>query len=166
MGIFTKIIDFLSGGFGGKIVDAVLKQLPEEMTEEQKAKISMAINQASHEQGLKLLKLAQQEEKMFNDRIALLEGTSSDLKSSGILGKAVLFLRGLQRPVWGYSVLIFDIMIFSGRWRFPDTNTIGLDYASVFWVMNFLVLGFLFGERALMNVIPLIKSLKSIQGKE
>ena len=33
----------------------------------------------------------------------------------------------------------------------------GLDVQSVFWVINFLVLGFLFGERAMRNILPLLQ---------
>jgi len=40
-----------------------------------------------------------------------------------------------------------------GRWQLSEQQE------SALWVINFLVLGFLFGERAVQNVAPLITDL-------
>ena len=165
MSFFSKVTDFLTGGIGSKIVDKVLKQFPDRLSDAEKAKIKAAIVEATREHELKLLELAKEQDEIFNQRIKELEGTASDLKQFGIIGKTIIFLRGAQRPLWGYSVLFMDFMVYSGKWRMYELaqkvgdNTIGTNIESAFWVINFLVLGFLFGERALKNVLPLFKGL-------
>ena len=84
------------------------------------------------------------------------------MNNAGWLGRIVIFLRGAQRPIWGYFVLVMDIMVFSGRWNLvklaEQTKTASMvDIQSAFWIINFLVLGFLFGERAVKNVMPLLQ---------
>ena len=57
-------------------------------------------------------------------------------------------------------------MVFSARWKMEDLvasvgdNTIGRNVESAFWVVNLLVLGFLFGERAAKNVLPMLRGVK------
>ena len=172
MGLFSAITNFLSGGLGTQIVNKVMAEFPDPLTPEQKANIQASILEASREYELKLLTIANQEENDFNTRVQQLEGTASDLKQFGFIGKVIIFLRGLQRPVWGFSVLIMDLMIFSGHWNLKDvvsvvgTDTVvGQNIESAFWMINFLVLGFLFGERAMRNVMPLFKGIQ-IQTKE
>jgi hypothetical protein len=162
MAIFEKVMDFLTGGIGEKIVDTVEKSLPPNISDAEKAQIDQAIRQAAREQELQLLALSQQEQENFNTRVRELEGTSADLNNAGWLGKIVIFLRGAQRPIWGYFVLFMDIMVFSGKWNLialakQTNNTSFVDIQSAFWIINFLVLGFLFGERAVKNVMPLLQ---------
>jgi hypothetical protein len=161
MAIFEKVMNFLTGGTGEKIVDAVSSHIPPGISDAEKARIDQAIRQAAREHELQLLSLAQQEQEDFNARIKELEGTSADLNNAGWLGQIIIFLRGAQRPVWGYFVLIMDIMVFSGRWDLvtlaeQTKNASFVDIQSAFWIINFLVLGFLFGERAVKNVMPLL----------
>lgn len=172
MSFFTKVTEFLTGGMGSKIVEKVLKQFPDKLSEEDKAKIQAAIVDATREHELKILSFAKEQDEEFNTRIKELEGTASDLKQFGFLGKIIVFLRGAQRPLWGYSVLIMDFMVFSGKWnlnvmaqKVGENTTVGSNIESAFWVINFLVLGFLFGERAMKNVLPLFKALPN-QGKQ
>jgi hypothetical protein len=86
------------------------------------------------------------------ERAAELEGTASDLKSIPILGPIMLFLRGSQRVAWGFGVGYADIMVLSDTWRLPDIGWLPM----AFFAINFLVLGFLFGERAVANILPLL----------
>jgi hypothetical protein len=55
-----------------------------------------------------------------------------------------------------------DFMVFSGQWPLTGSTTQNaansLDLQSAFWVINFLVLGFLFGERAMRNVMPFFQN--------
>lgn len=96
--------------------------------------------------------------KEFSKRVAELEGTASDLKSLPFIGRIMIFLRGSQRPTWGFGVLYFDFMIFSDQWTLiPGTQE------SAFWIINFLVLGFLFGERATKNILPLVTQFLATQ---
>ncbi len=103
--------------------------------------------------------------KLLNDRIAQQEGTASDLKTIPFLGPIMLFLRGAQRPIWGFGVLYMDFMIFSGAWILKvNENGSGMQ-ENAFWVINFLVLGFLFGERAIKNVLPLVNQFLANKNK-
>lgn len=159
--IFTKAIDFFSGGFGSSVVDAVKEYYPPSMSEQEKAELDFRIQNAVDEKALKGQELTNEAQAEFNNRIAELEGTAKDLKAIPVLGPLMIFLRGCQRPIWGYSTLYMDLMIFSGKWS-------GLTDAqeSALWIINLLVLGFLFGERAIKNVTPLIERvIKTKQGK-
>lgn len=165
MNFFTKVTNFLTGGAGSKIIDKVLKQFPDRLSDAEKADMQAAVVAAMREHEMQLLVMAKEQDEDFNNRIKELEGTANDLKQFGWLGKIIVFLRGAQRPLWGYSVLYMDFMVFSGTWRIHDianqvgNNTVGTNIESAFWVINFLVLGFLFGERAMKNVLPLFKGL-------
>ena len=165
--LFSKVIDFITGGVGSKIVDKVLAQFPDKLSNADRSALERAVSEATREHELKLLELAKEHEEIFNTRVRELEGTASDLQRFGVFGSLVIFLRGLQRPLWGYSVLVLDFMVFSGKWKLGDLvtsvdgNTIGQNIESAFWVINFLVLGFLFGERAMKNVLPLIKGIRT-----
>lgn len=86
----------------------------------------------------------------FNRRTLALEGTASDLKAIPILGSIVLFFRGMQRVIIGYGTMYVDFNVFSGLWKLQDDALM-----SAFWIINFLVFGFLFGERTLKNVLPI-----------
>ena len=166
MSFFSKVTDFLTGGIGSSIVDKVLKQFPDKLSESEKVDIQRAVMEATREHELKLLELAKEQDEDFNTRVKELEGTASDLKHFGVLGKLIVFLRGAQRPIWGYFVIYMDFMVFSGKWKMEEfvksvgDNTIGTNIESAFWVINFLVLGFLFGERAMKNVLPLFKGMQ------
>ncbi len=92
----------------------------------------------------------------LNERIAELEGTAKDLLALPIIGRVMVFLRGSQRPTWGFGVLYFDFMIFSEQWQLMEGTQ-----ESAFWIINFLVLGFLFGERAVKNILPLVTQFLS-----
>lgn len=118
---------------------------------EQRHALLMAQKQAETEQVRAVYDAASTAERNLTERISLLEGTSRDLLAGGPFGRLVLFLRGLQRPTWGFAVIGLDYFVFSGQWALPDGPV-----ASAFWIVNALVLGFLFGERALKNVLPLL----------
>ncbi len=166
MSFFSKVTEFFAGGVGTKIVEKVLKQIPDKLSEAEKSAVQAAVIETTREYEMSLLELARTQDENFNSRIKELEGTAADLKQFGILGKIIVFLRGAQRPIWGYFVLYMDLMVFSGQWKMTDiaqaagNNSIGTNIESAFWVINFLVLGFLFGERAMKNVLPLVKGLQ------
>lgn len=148
-----KLIDILTSGVGGKIADKALSYLPTSAAD--KSAIREAIVKSTRAHEIALLQLANDQDREFNARLSALEGTAKDLQQFGWLGRVVIFLRGMQRPLWGYAVLVWDVFIFSGRWTL-DTELL----ESAFWVINVLVLGFLFGERAVKNVMPLINGMK------
>lgn len=154
MNFLEKVGNFLTGGIGSKIVDKVMAQFPDKLSEADKATLEMAVTGATREHEVKLMQLAAEQDKEFNTRIKELEGTARDLSGFGWLGSIVVFLRGCQRPVWGYLVLYMDIMWFSGKW-----SGLSEQQESAFWIINLLVLGFLFGERAVKNLMPMITEM-------
>lgn len=103
----------------------------------------------------KLADATQQIQDDYEQRIRDLEGTAADLKTIPILGPIVIFLRGTQRPVWGYGVMWMDYNVYSGIWHLPA----GSREEACFYIINLLVLGFLFGERAIQNLMPLFERL-------
>lgn len=162
MSFFGKVVDFLSGGVGEKIIDAVQDYFPAKLSEGERMKLEEAIRKAARKHELKLIELAQLEQQAFDDRIKEMEGTAKDLQQFGVFGQLVVLLRGMQRPIWGFFVLYLDYAVFiQNKWPTVDidktASQVGLDFQSAFWIINFLVLGFLFGERAMRNVLPLIQ---------
>ena len=54
--------------------------------------------------------------------------------------------------MWGFATAYMDFMVFSGQWQIEAHTA----KDAAFWSINLLVLGFLFGERAVRNVMPII----------
>lgn len=80
-----------------------------------------------------------------------MEGTATDLRAVPVIGPIMLFMRGAQRPVWGVATMWADAMWFSGKW-----GALSQQQESALWLINMLVLSFLFGERAVSNLAPLV----------
>lgn len=156
MDILTSIGNFLGGGIFKTITDTVMAYLPPDMSPEKKAEIQLAATKQDAENKIALMNQAFAMDVEFNKRIADLEGTASDLKSLPIIGPILLFMRGAQRPVWGFATLFLDYQVFSAGWNLAD----GSQAASAFYIINILVLGFLFGERAIQNVLPMLAQYK------
>lgn len=150
--MFTKILSFFKTDVIKQVGDVVDKFV---MTKEEKAKAKQAMTDLLHSHELQMQRFSLEAEQEFNQRIKDMEGTANDLNRSGFMGKIVLFFRGAQRPLWGFLVMYIDLMVFSSKWAIPD----GSGKESAFWIINFLVLGFLFGERAVKNVAPLISQM-------
>ncbi|CAH0533554.1 hypothetical protein VST7929_01424 [Vibrio stylophorae] len=165
MSLFQKVLDFLGSGVAETVVKSVQRYFPPTLSEKERMAIENAIRESARAHELKLIALAQAEQQAFEHRLVALEGTASDLKHFGVLGQLTVFLRGLQRPLWGFFVLYLDYQVFiQGRWpalAVSAESELGLDIQSAFWMINFLVLGFLFGERAMRNVLPLLMAKKT-----
>ncbi len=152
MGLFQKISSVLSGGFlkdAGDLIDRFVT------TKQEKEEMKQQMAELVHKQEVDIQQLSIEAQKEFDQRIKDLEGTAKDLNQAGWIGRVVLFLRGAQRPLWGYFVGFMDFMVFSGKWAIKS----GTQLESAFWIINFLVLGFLFGERAVRNVAPLVNQM-------
>ncbi|AWL12816.1 hypothetical protein HMF8227_02364 [Saliniradius amylolyticus] len=158
MSLLDKVGDLLTGGLGKTIVDGIQAYFPPDMPPEQKARLELAIKEQTLQKTQLLHQAAQEERAEFNQRIRDMEGTASDLKRFGWIGSLLIFLRGCQRPVWGYMTLYMDVMWFSGKWSGMTTQQ-----ESAMWIVNLLVLFFLFGERGMKNVMPLINRFLSIK---
>lgn len=164
VGVATGAANVASGGTGGAvggiagvILDTVKAYLPPDMSPEKKADMALAVQAQAFQHEKDVLSAAHAAEEDVNARIAMYEGTASDLKAIPFLGAIMLFARGAQRPVWGFATILMDYQVFSGAWPLKD----GSQTAGAFYILNLLVLGFLFGERAIINVMPFITAMIS-----
>jgi len=156
-GIFDALTKLLPGGsIIDKAIDLAKDYFPPEASKEKVMEFQLRAQQLGWEHEKSVAAAMAEAEKSLNERIAQTEGTASDLKSMPILGPVMLFARGSQRPIWGFATLYMDYQVFSGAWTLGDPQVSG-----AFYVLNFLVGGFLFGERAIMNVAPMIKDIIS-----
>lgn len=149
MGFFDAVSNFFGGGVVKTIADTVKDYFPPDMSEAEKAKLSAKITEAEHRRERELMALAMEADKEVTRRAAQLEGTAKDLAALPFVGRLVIFLRGCQRPVWGFAALYMDWLWFS-QWSLTDKQETALI------VINMLVLGFLFGERTVKNLQPLL----------
>lgn len=155
MNLFKKIVDMAGGDIFGKIVDTAKDYFPPSMSGQEKSELQLKLSQVAHTQELSLLQATNHMEAEFNDRIKAMEGTASDLKSIKFIGPIIIFLRGLQRPLWGFATLYMNYKVFAGDWAIEEGSKQDLS----FLMINMLVLGFLFGERAIKNVGPIIERM-------
>lgn len=159
--MFDKILGLFSGNGGilkgaSDIVDKFVT------TKSEKAEMKLELERFLHQKEIEARELTLQEQIEFNKRITDLEGTAEDLKQAGFFGKVILFFRGAQRPIWGFATMYIDFQVYSGSWNLVE----GSETSKAFWIMNGLVLGFLFGERALLNIAPKIKDIMKSKNKQ
>lgn len=159
MSFLTELANVATGGLGQVVMDGIKAYFPPNMSEEQKANIQLTLQNIELQRAAQFSAAQHVAEEDMNARIAMYEGSAADLKAVPYLGALMLLLRGAQRPVWGFVAIYFDYGVFSGMWKLEDQMV-----SNAFWVVNFLVLGFLFGERAIMNVMPFITQM--IQAKQ
>ncbi|MCR4300745.1 MAG: holin family protein [Sulfuricaulis sp.] len=152
--MFDKIIGALTGGLAGQIFDTVKAYFPPDLSPEKKAEAQLALERLALDREKNANDAAREAEQSINERIREHEGTAADLKTLPILGPLMLFLRGAQRPFIGYGTMYLDFQVFSGAWKLASETE-----QSSFWIINFLVLGFLFGERAVRNVAPILAQM-------
>lgn len=151
MGFLSKIGDVLTGGLADTAFKAVKEYFPPDMSPEQEAQVKLQLEKMELQRRAQADKALADAEGRINERIRLYEGTASDLKAVPFLGPLMLFLRGAQRPVWGFATLYLDWLWFT------DWGALTPQQESALWVINLLVLGFLFGERAVKNVAPMMR---------
>ncbi len=150
-----SIIDKIASLFGGGLVDGVLKTvekyLPPDMSQAEKAEMKLELQRLAFEKQKQADYMMADAERRVTERISLLEGTATDLRSVPVIGPIMLFMRGVQRPVWGFATMWADGMWFSGQW-----GSLSQQQESALWLINMLVLSFLFGERAVSNLAPIV----------
>lgn len=103
---------------------------------------------------------AREAERNTTERAKSLEGTATDLLQAGLLGRAVIFVRGAIRPAVTIGLGYVDVMVFSNRWQLPPDSATD----SAFWIVNAVVFGFWFGERALQNAAPVLAQVMGKRG--
>ena len=148
-----KIVSALTGGLADTVMDGIKSYFPPDMSEEQKANLKLALQKIELERDIAANKAMAEAEKSLNERIAAHEGTAKDLMALPLVGRVIIFARGCQRPVWGFGVMWADVQWFSGAW-----GQLSQQQESALWVINLLVLGFLFGKRAIKNVMPFVSA--------
>ncbi len=153
MSFLTSLSSFLNGNLFGELKDLVVTYLPPSMSEQQKLEYQLKVQQHLAEFQLKTNQELNAASIALDKRIAEQEGTATDLKAMPILGKIMLFLRGAQRPIWGYATLYIDFL-----WFF-EVEQLSQQQEKALLIINVLVLGFLFGERTLLNLEPLLTKL-------
>lgn len=150
MSFLSGITDFVGGSLFKELKEGIMSYFPPDMTPQQKADTEMKIQAFLHQKELDANKILNESAQQLDKRISEQEGTASDLKQIPILGTVILFLRGAQRPLWGFATLYMDY-----KWFF-EVHTFDEQQQTALIVINVLVLGFLFGERTIKNLEPLI----------
>lgn len=156
MSILSKITDLIGGGLVSSVMDTVKAYLPPGMTPQQEAELRLELDKLAFEKQKQADAVISEAEKAVTERISLLEGTATDLRALPVVGPVMLFLRGAQRPVWGFATMWADGMWFSGQW-----GVLSQQQESALWLINMLVLSFLFGERAVSNLAPIVSEMLS-----
>jgi hypothetical protein len=151
MSILSGITDFIGGGLFKEIKEGVMSYFPPDMTPQQKQEVEFKLELLMQEKTKEANRMLEAAATQLDKRIAEQEGTAKDLAAIGWLGKPILFARGAQRPIWGFATLYMDY-----QWFFESIREFSDKQESALIVINLLVLGFLFGERAIKNLEPLI----------
>lgn len=153
MSWLDNVAGILGSSLFKEVKDVITQYWPPEISPQQRLEFQIKLDEAEANKRQQIQQALAESERMITERVTLLEGSAQDLRAIPLIGPVVLFLRGLQRPLWGYGTMYADAMWFMGRWQMTEQQE------SALWVINFLVLGFLFGERAVQNVAPLIADM-------
>lgn len=151
MNLLAKVTDFVGGSLFSEIKEGIMAYFPPDMSPQQRADTELKVQQFLHQKEVDANNVLNDTAVQLNRRISEQEGTASDLRGMPVLGTLILFLRGSQRPVWGYATIFMDY-----KWFFGSAAEFTEQQQTAMIVINVLVLGFLFGERTLKNLEPLI----------
>jgi hypothetical protein len=157
--LLKGLVGAITGGVPGIVTGLIDKHLTG-MDPEKRAAIERDAVAASRAHEAHLVQLATEAQVAFNQRIADMEGTAKDLKGLPIIGPLILGVRGMLRPIGILFTFWLDYKVFSGAWGTAPDGTPILT-SEVFWLINLLVLGFLFGERALINLMPFLTRFRA-----
>ena len=152
-GLLKGVMSVASSGLFKNMTDTVKEYLPPSMSDTEKQDFELKFQELANQTQLKLNDQVNEASEILNARIAQQEGTASDLMKIPLLGALMLFLRGCQRPVWSMATMWMDFQWFFGGMVMTERQEMALI------VINVLVLGFLFGERAVKNLQPLIEKV-------
>ena len=148
-----KILEFFGGSLFKEIKEGIMSYFPPDLTPLERMEMELKLSEMLNEKQ-RIADLAISDaQAVFNKRVADLEGTASDLKCMPILGPVMLFLRGVQRPAWGFFTMYLDYHWLIHGSAYNEQQNLGLI------IINVLVLGFLFGERTVKNLQPLIEKV-------
>ncbi len=150
MSFLSGVSDFIGGSLFKELREGIMAYFPPDMTPQQKANAELKLKEMLYQKEIKANQILNDAAKQLDKRIAEQEGTASDLKNIPLLGHVVLFARGVQRPLWGFATLFMDY-----KWFF-EVHDFSEQQQTAMILINILVLGFLFGERTLKNLEPMI----------
>ena len=150
MKVLATIADALGGSIFKEIKEGFMSYFPPDMNPLQKAEMELKVTKLLNDKQIQANKVIEDAAKQLDKRVSEQEGTAADLKSIPLIGTIVIFLRGVQRPLWGYATLWMDF-----KWFF-EIHDFTEQQQTAMIVINILVLGFLFGERTVKNLEPLI----------
>jgi hypothetical protein len=154
MNFLKAATDFIGGSLFGEIKDTVMAYLPPDLSPIQRAEIELKLQEQLHKKQVEANRVLEDASKALDARIAEQEGTAKDLQQFGWVGKIIVFLRGVQRPAWGFGTFWLDV-----QWFFGEHLEFTLTQERTLLVINILVLGFLFGERTMKNLTPLLTNI-------
>ncbi len=126
MEILAKISDLVGGSLFGGVKDLITDYFPPDMNPQQKADLQEKLDRLEMERTTALNAALADAEKTLNQRIAEQEGTASDLKQLPVIGRIVLFLRVLQRPLWGFFAMYLDFYWFTTNPLFTEQQQTAL----------------------------------------
>ena len=161
MNILKSAVDLLAGGTVKTVAESVMKYFPPSMSDQEKSELALNITKEENQKDIRILELAGEADKTFNDRMIAMEGATEDLRSVPIIGAFIILLRGAQRPVWGFATLYIDLMVFSHTWKIERESL----ESATFLAVNILVLTFLFGERAVKYILPVVMRYFGVKQK-
>jgi len=150
MSLLAKLGDIVGGPLFKEVKETITAYFPPDMNPQQQAELELQIEKLELQKQADINHALADAEKTINQRIAEQEGTAKDLLALPVLGRVILFLRGLQRPMWGFFVMYLDFFWFTTNVSYTEQQQTALI------VINILILGFLFGERTIKNLEPLI----------
>ena len=154
MSVLSKLSDLIGGSIFKEIKDLAVTYLPPGMSDLEKANFELRLNDQLYRKEIELSQAVDDAARQLDKRIEEQEGTVKDLKQMPYLGKFVIFLRGAQRPTWGYLTIYMDMLWLFGDYEMTHQQELALT------IITGLVLGFLFGERAIKNVAPFIAIMR------
>ena len=147
----AKVTDFIGGSLFKEVKEGVMAYFPPDMTPAQKLEAEKGIQEFLHKKEIEVNRQLSEASVQLDKRINEQEGTAADLKTIPILGACIIFLRGVQRPAWGFATMYMD-----NKWFFSAGAEFTEQQQTAMIIINVLVLGFLFGERTIKNLEPLI----------
>lgn len=157
---FKTVAGLVTGGLSDRVLEIVEGVTGGSVPPEKRAELKMALDAEITKRQQIANDAANDAERNITERAKELEGTATDLLQAGMLGRAVIFIRGAIRPTVTIGLGYVDVMVFSNRWQLvPDSGV-----ESAFWIVNVVVFGFWFGERALQNAAPMVAQIMGKKG--
>ncbi len=147
-----------TGGLSEAVLSIVDEVVGDDMPPDQRARLKEKAMDLEHQRQMAAQQAANDAEKNVTERAKELEGTAQDLMALPIVGRVIIFLRGCQRPLWGFFTMFLVYKWMTGGLQPASENLVVADeqMGVMLIVINILVLGFLFGERTVKNLTPLI----------